>query len=108
MGSVGKLFDFASSLKKLKLNINWANTQFGTKCDFRDRPGITFETVADTMFTKLGTILFHLVFPQNFFETNQFTANSSFQVYKNLRYILYCSPNLTTTIISFYFHADLC
>ena len=43
-------FNFASSLKKLKLNINWANTQIGTKCDFRDRPRITFEAVADAMF----------------------------------------------------------
>jgi hypothetical protein len=43
-------FFFASSLKKLKLNINWANTQIGTKCDFRDRPRITFEAVADAMF----------------------------------------------------------
>ena len=42
--------NFESSLKKLKLNINWANTQIGTKCDFRDRPRITFEAVADAMF----------------------------------------------------------
>ena len=31
---------------------------------------------------------FHLVFPQNFFEMNQFTKNSSFQVSENLRYTL--------------------
>ena len=43
-------FNFASSLKKLKLNINWANTQIVTKCDFRDRPRITFKAKADTMF----------------------------------------------------------
>ena len=43
-------FNFASSLKKLKLNINWANTQIGTKCDLRDRPRITFEAVADAVF----------------------------------------------------------
>ena len=42
--------NFASSLKELKLNINWANTQIGTKCDFRDGPRITFEAVADAMF----------------------------------------------------------
>ena len=46
------LFNFASSLKKLKLNINWDNTQIGTKCDFRDRPRITFEAVADAMFAQ--------------------------------------------------------
>ena len=56
MRSVGWLcstvffFKFASSLKKLKLNINWANTQIGPECDFRDRPWITFEAVADAMF----------------------------------------------------------
>ena len=43
-------FNFASSFKKLQLNINWANTQIVTKCDFRDRPRITFEAVADAMF----------------------------------------------------------
>ena len=41
---------FASSLKKLKLNINWANSQIGTKCDVRDRPRVMFEAVADAMF----------------------------------------------------------
>ena len=35
---------------KSKLNIHRANTQIGTKCDFRDRPRITFEAVADAMF----------------------------------------------------------
>ena len=42
--------NFASSLKKLRLNIIWANTQIGTKCDLRDRPRITFEAVADAVF----------------------------------------------------------
>ena len=50
MALLNNFFNFASSLKKLKLNINWANTQIGTKCDFRDRPRITFEAVADAMF----------------------------------------------------------
>ena len=50
MALLNSFFKFASSLKKLKLNINWANTQIGTKCDFRDRPRITFEAVADAMF----------------------------------------------------------
>ena len=27
-----------------------ANTQIGTKCDFRDRPRITLEAVTDAMF----------------------------------------------------------
>ena len=50
-GFVEQFFlDFASSLNKSKFNINWANTQIGTKCDFRDRPRITFEAVADAMF----------------------------------------------------------
>ena len=44
------VFDFASSLKRLKFNISWTNTQIGTKCDFRDWPRITFETAADAMF----------------------------------------------------------
>ena len=43
-------FNFASSLKKLKLNINRANTQIGIKCDFRDWTRITFEVVANAMF----------------------------------------------------------
>ena len=43
-------FNFASSMKTCKLNINWANTQIGKKCDFRDRRRITFEAVADAMF----------------------------------------------------------
>ena len=47
---LNNFFNFASFLKKLKLNINWATTQIGTKCDFRDRPRITFEAVADAMF----------------------------------------------------------
>ena len=38
----------------------------------------------------MGMVLFfHLVFPQNFFEMNQFTTNSSFQVSENFRYTLY-------------------
>ena len=50
MALLNIFFNFASSLKKLKLNINWANTQIGTKYDLRDRPWITFEAVADAMF----------------------------------------------------------
>ena len=52
MALLNNFFNFASSLKKLKLNINWANTQFGKKCDFRNRPQIMFEVVADTMFAS--------------------------------------------------------
>ena len=44
------LHRYCSSLKKLKLNINRANTQIGTKCDFRDQPRIMFEAVADARF----------------------------------------------------------
>ena len=50
MALLNIFFDFACFVKKLKLNINWANTQIGTKCDFRDRPRITFEAVADAVF----------------------------------------------------------
>ena len=50
MALLNIFFDFACFVKKLKLNINWANTQIGPECDFRDRPLITFEAVADAMF----------------------------------------------------------
>ena len=38
--------------KLSKLCINRANSQIGKKCDFRDRPRITFEAVADAMFAQ--------------------------------------------------------
>ena len=50
MALLNSFLNFASSLKKLKLNINWANTRIGTKCDFRDRPWTTFEAAGDAMF----------------------------------------------------------
>ena len=36
--------------EEIKARYQQGNTQIGTKCDFRDSPGITFEAVADAMF----------------------------------------------------------
>ena len=60
-----------------KLCINWANSQIGKKCDFRNWPHITFSD-------NVGMILFSFGISSKFFEMNQFTTNSLFQVYENL------------------------
>ena len=36
--------------EEIKARYEWANTQIGIKCDFRDWPSITFEAVADAFF----------------------------------------------------------
>ena len=51
-GFVEQSFNFAKIMQFFEEinDINRANTQIGTKCDFRDWPRITFEAVADAMF----------------------------------------------------------